>query len=38
MPKPSNDLLLWACGPKPMHRLVKSQFQDLGYNMENAMM
>jgi len=38
MPKPDSVPLLWACGPKPMQRLAKTQLKELGYNVENAVM
>jgi len=33
-PKPETKPLLWACGPKPMHKLVKSLYSELGYDVE----
>ena len=38
MPKSELKPLLWACGPKPMNKLVRSLFTDLGYEMEHAVM
>mgnify|MGYP002404282748 CR=1 FL=1 len=36
MPKPSDDLLIWSCGPKIMQRLLKTYFEELGYNMKQV--
>ena len=36
MPKPENNVLLWACGPKPMKKSVKAHLKDLGYDIENS--
>ena len=38
MPKADGNPLLWGSGPKPMQRMCKEFFKELGHNTEHAVL